>query len=139
MADVCASNGDFETAVGYERQALNKLPSDHLFLRGYYEETIVDYLVRSDRIDEAQRLLRTAIQDRHAAALSLRLQFHRANVRLKLVELLITRPVHDQIEVARIFDEAVQILKRSPNRVSQTRATRLAKLMNVDYDAKISN
>ena len=32
MADVCASNGDFETAVRYERQALNKLPSDQSLL-----------------------------------------------------------------------------------------------------------
>ena len=132
MAQVLAADRDFKSAADYQIQALEKLPADHLFLRGYYEERLADHLTNDDRVDEAEALLRAAINDRDANDVKPKLQFHRANVRLKLVELLIAGHEKDRAEARQILDEAVQIFGRSPNRLSQERAGRLVKRLAGD-------
>ena len=130
MARVSAVDGDFAAAVAYQRMALSKLSLDHLFLRGYYTDSVVDYLISGEQFDDAEHLLRASIAGLDARDIAVSLQFHRANLRLKLVEILNARSGQDQTDIDAIFDEARQILKYSPNRVSQERMEGTAELLN---------
>ena len=128
LARATAVAENYESAIELQRHALSCVPTEHLSLRGYFEEHLVDWLVAADRHREARDVLTKAVEDLEQAGLPPELQFHIARAELELAEYLLDHGTDvDKAEALRRMAKADSTLV-PPSEATQHYRARLEEL-----------